>query len=83
MDSAVADLHAEKRGHAGIIVLDRPRARNALTTGMVDAMTKSLEDFQDDDAVSCVVLMSAVEGTFCAGGDVRAVRHARLEGRHE
>ncbi len=66
-------IHIESRGRAGIITLDRPRALNALTHGMILALGQALRDFAADEGVAHVVLRSAHEKAFCAGGDVRAM----------
>lgn len=65
----------------GIIALNRPSSRNALTLDMVEAFAVALEDFRNDDRVTAVVVRSTSEGMFCAGGDVRAVCRARRDGR--
>ena len=44
-DSAIL---AERRGAAGFILLDRPRALNALTLPMVRAIAAALDDFERD-----------------------------------
>lgn len=77
------DLIATRNGRAGIIALNRPKARNALTLDMVDAFTAALDEFRQDDRVTAVVVRSTSEGTFCAGGDVRAIYQARGDGRHD
>jgi enoyl-CoA hydratase len=77
------DLIATRNGRAGIIVLNRPKARNALTLGMVDAFAAALDEFRKDDRVTAVVIRSTSDGIFCAGGDVRAICQARQDGRHE
>jgi enoyl-CoA hydratase len=78
-----ADLLVARNGEVGVIALDRPRARNALTLAMVEAFSRALENFESDRAVTSVIVRSTSEGTFCAGGDVRAIYRSRLEGRHE
>ena len=72
-DHSTDEIRFEKRGRAGIVVLDRPKALNALTLGMVSAMNAQLADWGDDDAVAHVVLTSASEKAFCAGGDIRRI----------
>ena len=67
-DSAV---HAERRGAAGFILLDRPRALNALTLPMVRAIAAALDAFERDPRVARVVVASAGGRAFCAGGDIR------------
>ncbi len=63
----------ERRGAAGIITLNRPRALNALTLGMVRAIHPKLSEWADDRHVQCVVIEAAGEKAFCAGGDIRAL----------
>lgn len=78
-----ADLIVFRRGEAGVIALNRPASRNALTGGMVQAFRRALNDFGGDDALTSVIVKSSGEGAFCAGGDIRAIHQARVEGRHE
>ena len=63
----------ERRGEAGFILLNRPKALNALTLDMVRAVTSALDDFERDDRVARIVLQGAGEKAFCAGGDIRWV----------
>jgi enoyl-CoA hydratase len=64
---------AERRGGAGFILLNRPRALNALNLDMVRAISAALDDFEADECVKRVVLHAAGDRAFCAGGDVRWV----------
>lgn len=59
-------------GRVGRLTLNRPEALHALTTPMCLAMSAALRAWQDDPAVT-VVLIDHAEGTrgFCAGGDIR------------
>ena len=61
----------ERRGCAGIIILNRPQALNALTLDMVREMASALDTFANDSQVRRVVLLGAGERAFCAGGDIR------------
>ena len=61
----------EHRGHAGVITLNRPQTLNALTTGMAQDIHGQLLDWLRDDRVKHVVITSAGDKAFCAGGDVR------------
>lgn len=69
-------------GAAGTILMNRPRALNALDDGMIDGLAAALNRFRDDPAVRLVVLEGAGGRAFCAGGDVRGVRAAVLAGEH-
>jgi enoyl-CoA hydratase len=70
----------ERRGAAGLITLNRPKALNALNLNMVSAMRAQLKIWAADPAVNCVVIRGAGERAFCAGGDIRAIAKAGLEG---
>ena len=76
-----AELHISTVGHLGRIVLDRPRAINALSLGMIEGIAAALEQWRDDPAIGAVLIEGAGEKGFCAGGDVRAVRAHVVEGR--
>ncbi|NOT41443.1 MAG: enoyl-CoA hydratase/isomerase family protein [Alphaproteobacteria bacterium] len=67
------DVLFETRGGVGLITLNRPKALNALTLGMVDAMQTQLAAWRGDAAVELVVVRGAGERAFCAGGDIRAL----------
>jgi enoyl-CoA hydratase len=70
-------------GGRGTITLNRPSAMNALTLPMIRAIRGALAAFERDPAVRFVTIDSAREGVFCAGGDIRGIREARLAGRHD
>jgi len=67
------EIVLETAGRAGLITLNRPKALNALTHAMVNAMAEALAAWADDPAVERVVIRGAGERAFCAGGDIRAV----------
>ncbi|MFT8245565.1 enoyl-CoA hydratase/isomerase family protein [Roseomonas sp. BN140053] len=73
-------ISARIEGAAGCILLDRPRALNALDAAMIDGVAAALRAFRDDPAVQLVLLEGAGGRAFCAGGDVRMVRNAALAG---
>lgn len=67
-------------GTVGHIVLDRPRALNALDHGMIDGIGAALDHFRADDGLQTVLVTSASPKAYCSGGDVRAIREADLTG---
>jgi enoyl-CoA hydratase len=77
------DILFEKRGHAGFIILNRPKALNALNHGMVKAMADQLTRWAGDPGVAHVVVTGAGEKAFCAGGDIRSIYDARQAGETE
>jgi enoyl-CoA hydratase len=76
----MADVLFERRGRLGAITLNRPKAVNALTTGMAQAMLDQLTDWADDDAVATVLVRGAGERGLCAGGDIVAIYQDMLAG---
>jgi enoyl-CoA hydratase len=67
-----SEVIVERRGSAGIIRLNRPRALNSLTLPMVRTMSAALDDFSADPAVATVIVAGEGERGLCAGGDIRA-----------
>jgi enoyl-CoA hydratase/carnithine racemase len=68
-----ADVRFQLINQVGLVTLDRPRALNALTLGMVRAMRSQLAAWACDGQVRAVVIAGAGPRAFCAGGDVVAV----------
>ena len=73
-------LIADKDGRIGRILLNRPKALNALTLPMIRDCTRVLRDWAEDPHVHAVVIAGAGDRAFCAGGDIRALRDARMAG---
>ncbi len=74
------EIEFYEKGGAGFVTLNRPKALNALTLGMIRALKPQLEKWRDDKAVEAVVITGAGDRAFCAGGDVRAVYEAGRNG---
>jgi enoyl-CoA hydratase len=73
----------ERCGAAGTVILNRPLALNAVTFGMVDALTRQLVKWETDPAVTRVILTAAGERAFSAGGDLRALFDMGRAGNYE
>jgi enoyl-CoA hydratase len=73
----------ERRGTAGLITLNRPRALNAVTLVMVRALRDQLDAWRNDAAVTRVVITGAGDRAFSAGGDLRQVYDLGRNGRQE
>lgn len=67
-------------GRLGRILLNRPRAINALTHAMVDSLLDQLPRWADDDAVDVVLIEGAGDRGLCSGGDIRGLRDALIAG---
>lgn len=57
-------------GNLGHIVLNRPKALNALTHDMCEEMTRLLLAWEKDPQIGAVLVEGAGDRAFCAGGDV-------------
>ena len=74
----------ERRGHLGILTLNRPQALNALSLEMIRRLTQHLRVWRDDPGIGAVLLRGAGRPgkapAFCAGGDIRFFHEAALAG---
>jgi enoyl-CoA hydratase len=77
------DILFERRGAAGVVTLNRPKALNALTHDMVRALAAQLDAWAVDPAVTRIIVTATGERAFCAGGDIRALYELRKAGRQE
>lgn len=62
------------------ILLDRPRALNALNAEAVERLHDALEGAEKDENVACILIRGVGDRAFCAGGDVRAVHDMLARG---
>jgi enoyl-CoA hydratase len=71
----VSELEVQVRveGSAARLTLNRPRALNALTADMCEAINEALLALRDDERVQLVLFDGAGDRAFCAGGDIRRV----------
>ena len=85
------EVSTEVLGSIGLITLNRPKALNALSLPMVQALLDTLRAWKEDTAVIAVAIRGsnkrgqpgspeALFGGFCAGGDIRFFHQAALEG---
>jgi enoyl-CoA hydratase/carnithine racemase len=86
---AIPEVQGSVAGGIGLITLNRPKALNALSLPMVQALLATLRAWRDDPAVSAVAIRGsnkighpgspeALFGGFCAGGDIRFFHQAAL-----
>ena len=78
-----AEALIERRGRAGVIVLNRPKALNALTLTMVRLIASALDEWDRDGAIDRIVFLGAGEKAFCAGGDIRRLYDLGRAGDHD
>uniref|UniRef100_A0A1D1XCZ5 3-hydroxyisobutyryl-CoA hydrolase n=1 Tax=Anthurium amnicola TaxID=1678845 RepID=A0A1D1XCZ5_9ARAE len=78
-DADTSQVLVEDHGCAKILVLNRPRQLNALSSQMISKLLKLFVAYEDDPEVK-LLIMKGQGRAFCAGGDVAAVVHSIAEG---
>jgi enoyl-CoA hydratase len=78
-----ADILFERRGAAGLVTLNRPQALNAVSLAMVRALTQQLAQWEDDPAITRVIVTASGGRAFSAGGDLRALYDSGKAGRYD
>jgi enoyl-CoA hydratase/carnithine racemase len=82
-----SDVVVERRGNAGLITLNRPKALNALSLQMIRDLSAALLAWREDPDVHVVAIRGSNKkgqpgtpeslfGGFCAGGDIRFFHQA-------
>ncbi|MFS0865732.1 enoyl-CoA hydratase/isomerase family protein [Microbacterium sp. 179-B 1A2 NHS] len=79
-DSAAPSLLVRADSSLGHVTLDRPRAINAVDSGMILGIAAALDRWERDADIAIVLLDGAGDRGFCAGGDVRGLREQIVAG---
>lgn len=69
-------------GAVGIARLNRPDVLNALNMKLMDELIETLEKFDDDPSIRCIVL-TGNEKAFAAGADIKEMSEASLVDMYE
>jgi enoyl-CoA hydratase/carnithine racemase len=72
MDEA-SQLLSERRDRIGVLTLDRPERRNALSPRMLIDLHEALASWGGEDEIRAVVIRGAGEKAFSAGYDISAI----------
>ncbi|MDP9836243.1 enoyl-CoA hydratase [Neorhizobium huautlense] len=78
-----SEILVETSGALGRIILNRPKALNALTLSMVRMIDAALDDFEKDPAIAAVLVEGAGERGLCAGGDIRMLYESGKSGSED
>ncbi len=70
MDTEPAPVLVERRGTTAVVILNRPSALNAVSTGMREALITALARLNGDSGVRAVAITGAGERAFCSGQDL-------------
>lgn len=64
----------------GRIELNKPKAINALGIDMIHLVNRALDNWRGDDSVAAVLITGRGERGLCAGGDIKAIYRALVDG---
>jgi len=70
---AYENILVETHGRAGLIRLNRPKALNALSRGLIADLNAALRAFEADEAIGAIVLTGS-EKAFAAGADIKEMQ---------
>lgn len=71
-------ITAEVADRVGLLTVDRPEKRNALSAQVLEEIAAVLDDWETDDRVGAVVFTGAGEKAFIAGADITQLEHYDL-----
>jgi enoyl-CoA hydratase len=67
------NIRVETRGRVGLIVLDRPKALNALNGPLIMELNRALDEVEANADIGCIVLTGS-EKAFAAGADIKQMQ---------
>ena len=75
----MSDIDIKKINSTIIITLTREKVLNALNLNMVREIFKNIKKWDNDKDISGVIIKGSGDKSFCAGGDIVSVYHAKSE----
>ena len=79
----MSGIQVETQGSVGYLTLSKPETLNAITQEMIDELHQGLRQHEENVSVKIIVLRSASERAFCAGGDMKRIRQYALDKEKE
>lgn len=70
----------EVKDKIALVTINRPERRNALASGMHEALEDLLNTFNYDEDVNAIVITGAGDKAFCAGADVKEMAERTASG---
>ncbi|MBS4191679.1 enoyl-CoA hydratase/isomerase family protein [Bacillus sp. FJAT-49705] len=67
------DVIFQEHSGTGWVILNRPRALNALSLQMVTDIYNKLKEWSENESIALVCIKSQIEKAFCSGGDIRSI----------
>ena len=72
LETGTRQLLSHIHGNIGIITLNRPESKNALSNELTPALRKQIVNLNLDDRVNSLIITGAGDA-FCAGGDIKSM----------
>jgi enoyl-CoA hydratase/carnithine racemase len=72
MTLVASTVAVEQDGAVGVVRLNRPEARNALSAQLMEELASAIDAFDSDAGVNCIVLAGS-DDVFAAGADIKAM----------
>jgi enoyl-CoA hydratase len=69
----VADLEVERRGGVQVLRINRPEARNALSSTVTAGIGRAVLESERDPEIRAIVVTGTGDRAFCAGADLRSI----------
>ncbi len=67
------NIIVETRGKVGLIMLNRPKALNALSPDLMRELSAALDTFEGDGNIGCMIVTGS-DKAFAAGADIKAMK---------
>lgn len=80
---AAGQVHVERHGAVGTLVLDHPERRNAISIGMWRGLAEGAAELGADPDVRCLVLRGGGDRAFVSGADISEFGKARASAEAE
>ncbi|EFA77414.1 enoyl-CoA hydratase [Heterostelium album PN500] len=71
------NILVEKKGKVGVVTLNRPKALNALSDGLINEINSAVKQFQEDKEVGSIIITGS-EKAFAAGADIKEMEKKTL-----
>src|SRR5260370_35732775 len=70
---AFENILSEREDGVATVTINRPDARNALTSGTIEQLNTAFSEIANDASVRVAILRGAGDVAFCAGADLKEV----------
>lgn len=67
------EVRIERDGFVTLVIIDRPRAHNALNADVIRALRGAVAEASADDACRALIITGSGPKAFCAGADLREI----------